>query len=428
MKRLAAYRKVDPDQIPPTMKALVLSGPGFENLAVRQVKVPEVGEGQLLCRVDAAGVCTSNLKLIAQGSDHVFLGGWDLRAFPIILGDEGALTVVRVGKKLRDRYAPGQRFAIQPAVDVAPILHRERYRDGARGMNKCAVGYTLGGNLAEYLLIQEEVLAGQCLIPLPKDNLPYFGVAMGEPISCIYSAQQRHVHLRKDGPFAGRVAELGLLKGGTTLVVGAGGMGRIHCELALRFRPRNLLVSDVDPARLRRVEQTLAGKAGGLGVRLLTVPAGNLRETLQRVSGGQGADDIILAVGIREVQQEALSLLARGGVANLFGGLPKGKHHLSLDALDVHYREIRVVGSSGGEPSDLAATLEAIAGGEIDPGNYVYGIGSLEHAPQILKMIGENRVDGKAILYPHAAVMDFQIVKHWDKNREQEHLERWLGQ
>ena len=71
-------------------------------------------------RVDAAGVCTSNLKLITQGEEHVFLNGCDLRSFPVILGDEGVLTVVRVGKKLRDRYIPGQRFAVQPVADVPP--------------------------------------------------------------------------------------------------------------------------------------------------------------------------------------------------------------------------------------------------------------------------------------------------------------------
>lgn len=426
MARLNAYRHADPDGVPATMKALVLSGPGYENLAVREVPVPDVGEGQILCRVDAAGVCSSNLKLIAQGSEHVALGGWDLRAFPIILGDEGALTVVRVGEGLRARYAPGQRFAIQPAVDVPPILHRERYRDGARGMTKCSVGYTLGGNLAEYLLVQEEVLEGQCLIPLPAQDLPYYGVAMAEPISCVISAQERHVHLRKGGPFAARTAELGLLPGGTTLIVGAGVMGRIHCELALRYRPRDLLVSDLDPDRLRRVERSLEAKARGLGVRLRAVTARDLPGVLERTSGGAGADDIILALGLREVQQEALGLLARGGTANLFGGLPRGEHLLFLNALDVHYREIRVVGSSGGEPSDLLAALEAVAGGDIEPGNYVCGIGALEHAPEILKMMRENRLDGRAVLYPHAPVGDFLAVDSWSRSREEEHLERFL--
>ena len=103
-------------------------------------------------------MCTSNLKLVAQGQDHTFINGWDLSRWPIVLGDEGAVTLVKVGENLRDRFRIGQRFVIQPAVNVAPILHRERYRDQAAGMNKCAVGYTLPGHLAQYMLIQEEVI------------------------------------------------------------------------------------------------------------------------------------------------------------------------------------------------------------------------------------------------------------------------------
>ncbi len=139
----------------------------------------------MLCRVDAAGVCASVLKLIDQGPAHTLMGGWDPAKFPIVVGDEGSVTVVEVGEKLLGQYRAGQRFGIQPAVDVGPINHRERYRDNAAGMNKCAVGYTLWGNMAEYILISEEVLEGKCLLPLPDEKLPYFAVSMGEPISCI---------------------------------------------------------------------------------------------------------------------------------------------------------------------------------------------------------------------------------------------------
>ncbi len=425
MDKLKAYRRPAEPVVPETMQAVVLSGAGWENLAVREVPVPEIGDSQLLCRVDAAGVCTSNLKLIAQGSDHPFLNGWDLARYPIILGDEGALTVVRVGRQLAGRYRVGERYAIQPAVDVAPINYRERYRDGARGMTKCAVGYTLGGNMAQYIRVQEEVLEAQCLIPLPSE-LPYFAVSMAEPISCVFSGQERHVHMRKDGPMGRREPRLGLLPGGTALVVGAGAMGRIHVEMAMRFRPRNLLVSDVLQDRLDRVEKTLGEKAKSLGINLATVRAEALAERLEELTAGAGADDIVLAVGVQAVQQNALGLLARGGVASLFGGLPRGKHMLQLDGIAVHYNEIKVVGSSGGEPSDMLATLEAIARGDLNPGNYVCGVGSLRHAPAILEGIREAKVDGRAILYPHAGVETFQLVDGWDARREEQFLARNL--
>jgi len=427
MTKYQDYRNQTEFKIPATMQAVVLSGVGFENLACREVPVPAVGPDQLLCRVDAAGVCTSILKLLAQGPKHTFINGWDLEKFPVILGDEGSVTVVKVGANLTGRYRTGQRYGVQPAVDVAPINHRERYTDNARGMNKTAVGYTLGGNLAQYILIQEEVLTGQCLLPLPDDNMSYFGVSMGEPISCICSAQERQIHISKDGPFGPRVPKLGLLPGGNAVVIGAGAMGLMHAEMAMRYRPKNLLVSDILPDRLAKAKRLLEAKARERGVNLLTVHADELPSKLAEVSNGAGADDVILAIGINPVQQKALELLGKGGVANLFGGLPRGKHLLQLDAIAVHYNEIKLVGSSGGEPSDLAAALEAVAKNDIDAGNYVAGIGSLKHVPAVLGMIQESKVDGKVIIYPHAQIDQLKMVEHWDAAQEREHLESHLA-
>ena len=404
--------------IPQTMQALVASGSGFENLAVKHVPVPEVGPDQLLARVDAASVCTSILKLIAQAEKHPFINGWDMKKWPLILGDEGAVTLVKIGENLKDMYRIGQRYAIQPAVDVQPILHRQRYNNNARDMHKCGVGYTLGGHLAQYICIQQEVLAGQCLLPLPDDSMPYFAVSMAEPVSCVYSAQQRNYHIIKQSTSAPRKAQMGLLPGGITVVIGAGAMGRMHAELALRFSPKVLIVSDLQQERLDKVVKNIGRKANGKSCKLICVLPDKLPDAVMTESDNTGADDIILAVGIRQVQQDALKLLASGGVENLFGGLPRGSHILELDALAVHYQEIKVVGSSGGEPSDMTATLKAIADREIDPGNYVAAVGSLDNAIDVLKMIKDTKIDGKAILYPNIKHTPLQPVDYWDKQKE----------
>jgi threonine dehydrogenase-like Zn-dependent dehydrogenase len=177
-------------EIPKTMLAARLHGRGIENLRVEMVPVPQPNEDQLLVRVVAAGVCTSNFKLIAQGADHPFINGWDLGRFPIQLGDEGSVTVVAVGNNLRDRFSVGQRYVIQPAVDHAPISHRDRFHNGAAGMTKVAVGYTLPGHLAEYTLVSEEIIAADCLLPIPAPEMAAFAAALAEPISCVISAQR----------------------------------------------------------------------------------------------------------------------------------------------------------------------------------------------------------------------------------------------
>ena len=427
MSKYEQYEKQTNFDVPETMLAVRLAGKGFENLRFEQIPVPQVGENQLLARVDAAGVCTSILKIIAQGSDHTYINGWDLNRWPVILGDEGSVTLVKIGKNLQNQYKLGQRFAIQPAVDVAPICHRERYRNNAEGMKKCAVGYTLNGNLAQYILIQEEVIQGQCLIPLPDDNLAYFAVSMAEPISCVHSAQDRQFHIYKAGPFEPRIPKLGMLKDGTTVVIGAGAMGRMHVELAMRFRPKNIIVADLIDERLERVRNSLGEKATKLGINLITTNGNELKDTLMKITNGAGADDIVFAVGVQAVQQAGLELLGKGGVANLFGGLPKGKNILQVDAIAVHYNEIKLVGSSGGEPSDMKAVLDAYVSHDIDPGNYVCGIGTLKHALKVLELIKEAKVDGKVILYPHADVDELSFVDYWNKEKEIEFLEKHLN-
>ncbi|MBN2455005.1 MAG: zinc-binding dehydrogenase [Sedimentisphaerales bacterium] len=429
MTKYEDYRYETDFRIPETMQAMVAHGIGFENLAIEQVPVPKINDNQLLARVDAAGVCTSIIKIIEQGDKHPYLNGWDLARWPLTFGDEGAITIVKVSGNLKDKYNPGQRFTIQPSLNTAPVVHRDRYNNNAEGIHKCAVGYTIGGHLGQYICVQEEVFKADCLLQLPDDEMAYFEVSMAEPISCVYSAQDRNYHIIKQGPHAHRKAQLGLLRGGVAVVIGAGAMGRMHVELALRFEPAVLIVSDLIQERLARVVKSIGEKAKRKGTKLICVQAAELDRTVREVSNGRGADDIILAVGVRSVQQKALDLLADGGVANLFGGLARGDHILEVDGRSIHYREIKLVGSSGGEPSDMSATLQAINKGEIDPGNYVAGVGSLDNAIDVLKMIKETKIDAKAILYPHIKHTPLQMVDYWDKDREIKFInERMQGQ
>ncbi|MBN1798006.1 MAG: zinc-binding dehydrogenase [Spirochaetales bacterium] len=421
------YSSCIPPQIPDTMKAVILKGKGFNKLVVDRTAVPQVGDNQLLCRVDAAGVCTSLLKIIKQGREHPLLNGWDPEHYPIILGDEGSLTIIKIGNNLKSTYSIGQRCALQPAVDLRPIVHRERYLNNARDMQKCAVGYTLGGCLARYILIQEEVLEGGCLIPLSDDDIPYFAAALAEPVSCVISAQKRHMHFIKKKSTTAASLIHGILPGGITLIIGAGIMGRINCEMALRFNPRHLIISDINTERLNQAQQNLRQKAEDKGIEFQAVPAAKLSEYLMRISNNKGADDIIVAVGSNQVQQQAFSLLNAKAVINLFGGLSVSERFLQVDSRQVHYDEITIIGSSGGDPADVHAALQTFSEHRLDPGNYVAGIASLEHTPAVLQLIESNQINGRVIIYPHASVSELMYVDRWDADREKKFLDSHLN-
>jgi len=410
--------------IPGEMRALVLDGTGFEHLQLRKVSTPRPGPGQMLARVDAAGICTSLIKLVEQGPNHQLVYGWDLERWPLILGDEGAVTLVEVGAELQKTYQPGECYVIQPAVDHAPINHPERYRDGGRGIHKVAVSYTLGGHLAEYILIPEEVLAAGCLLPLPDSKLPYSHAAMSEPISCAVSAQEHHMHLAQSNGLAERSAYKGLKPGGVTVIVGAGAMGRLHIELALSYHPRLVVVADFIEERLDLVKYLFGARAKRLRVGLMTFNPGkaDLKAFVNEQSDYRGANDVIIAVGARSAIEDAMGYLGQGAVLNLFGGLKRGDEVVGFDTLAIHYKSINVTGSSGGSPWDIARTLELMASGEIDPGVHITRIGDLEHAIELLKMVKAQQIDGKAIVYPHRRTSEIKAVQAWTATDEQNYL------
>ncbi len=410
--------------VPAEMRATVLSGQGTDQLAVRSVQVPQPGPGQLLARVDAAGICTSVNKLIDQGAEHPLMHGWDPALHPAIVGDEGVVTIVDVGEDLAERWSIGQRCAVQPAVDLAPINHLERYRDGGRGVAKIAVGYSLPGLLAEYILIGEEVLAAGCLLPLPDVALPAGHAAIAEPISCIISSHAHHMHLSQPDRTQARVARTGLLPGGVVVVIGAGPMGRIHVDLAIAARPRAIVVSARREERLQWLHHTFGERAAAAGVDLVTVNArsGDLPATVDRVSEGRGADDVIVTAADGRVMEMAQQLLARYGVLDLFAGLPPGGEHISIDERFVHYQEINITGSSGGGPWDIIETLRLMAASEIDPAAHIGHVGDLAHAPELLQMARQGAVQGKAIVYPHRGSDAIVNVERWSAEDERRYL------
>ena len=425
MTRLDDYLKIsESSPLPETMQAVVLSGSGEENLSLATVELPECGDNQLLGRVDAAVACASDNKLVDQGSDHPLVYGWDVSMHPVIIGHEGTITIVRVGNNLRRKYKIGQRYAIQPAVPTGPSRHRERYRNGAKGVVRLGIGYTLPGLFAEYVLITEETIETDCLIPL-KDGSPYFVAALAEPVSCVMAAQERMVHFPKRVAPDRRYTELGPRKGGITLIIGDGPMGLIHADVAMAFRPRTIIVSGHHLRRINRIKRALEARAEKLGINLVCALSDHLDRVLPKETSRTGADDVIVAAGNRQAHREGLRVLARGGVIHFFGGVPTEERMIPVDSHMVHYGRVSIVGSSGSDSSHITRALEIISEGLIEPSNYVVKCGGLDAALSLIQAIRRREIDGKGVIYPHARSALFD-VEGWSLEKERSFLERNL--
>jgi threonine dehydrogenase-like Zn-dependent dehydrogenase len=125
----------------------------------------------------------------------------------------------------------------------------------------------------------------------------------------------------------------------TVLVIGGGIMGLLTMVLARRRGARRLVLSD--PIAERRA------MAKRLGASVVVDPTReSLRERMQTLTRGGGADVVCEAVGKPELVDEALATVRPTGVVQLVGVNPKGSR-LALDLWDVHFREVRIHGAFG---------------------------------------------------------------------------------
>jgi L-iditol 2-dehydrogenase len=406
------------------MDGLVLAGKGFDKLFFRRLPVPRPGRNQFLARVDAVFACTSDGKLIETASEHPLLAGWDPERWPVVIGHEGCITAVEVGEGLRGKVEPGQAFALQPATNVGPVNHLERYPD-PKAVRKTAIGYTLGGLFAEYVLIMEEVVETGSLIPYDPGKIPYFAAAFSEPLSCVYSSQNQVPHIYKDGPAAPRRVGLGLKEGGVTLILGSGTMGILHADLAMSHRPRAIIISEPMEERRDQARGIIAEKAGSRGMALILTSPDALTGVIDRLTGGRGVDDCISALGVARIQEDSLKYLGPGGISVFFGGAKAGESLITVDTRRIHYDGISMVGSSGGDPSDVRAVMGLLEDGEITPELYVRRVGGLDAALGLVKAVKGQEFFGKGLIYPHVRG-PLRAVGGWSAADEAKFLEKNL--
>ncbi len=176
MSKLEKYRKAEAP-LPESYGAWQVFGAGLENVGRdgSPVAVPlrEPKDDEVLVRVDALGLCLSDMKIIAQGGNHPRLRGRDLANDPTVLGHECACTVVRVGRKWRSEFLPGDRFIVQADIYYKGVGY--------------AFGYMIPGGLQEYALLDERALAGDegCYLLPVRPETGYSQSALAEPWACV---------------------------------------------------------------------------------------------------------------------------------------------------------------------------------------------------------------------------------------------------
>ena len=334
------YRQAT-ETVPETVLAWNVYGTGIESVgrdgSPESVGVPPMRPDQILIRIDAVGLCFSDVKLIRLGGDHPKLYGRDLAHDPTRLGHEVSATIMAVGDTLSDRFRPGQRLAIQPDI----------YVDG----RSTAYGYTIPGGLIEYHAIGPEVLAaddGAYVVPV-DDRMGYAETALTEPWACVEAAYTQRRRLRP-------------LTGGRMLV-----LGRPDDDRPYRF---GSVLAGVSELVLAGASDALVSIIQTAAPHIASKTAASLDEAL-----ALGPFDDIVMLGTHSAGDiaRAADAMAFRGTLNIVSDTPLDGP-VEIDIGRIHYHYTAYVGTNGLDVE--AAYGEERNRAELRPGGVTVVVGA----------------------------------------------------
>jgi threonine dehydrogenase-like Zn-dependent dehydrogenase len=313
--------------VPEIQYAVQLVGPD-ELVLNKSKKVFAPGTRQILCRVEAVGLCFSDLKLLKQFSSHVrkseVVSGIDLEILkeipsyvpgtaPTIPGHETVVRIEAVGSKVHN-FQPGQRFLVQTD-----------YRWVRTATSNGAFGYNFEGALAEYVLMDERIITspqGDSMLLPVSEELSGSAVALVEPWACVEDAyvSTERTSLKKDGHM---------------LVVADTEVSADTFD--------NLFNRYGKPSRITWLSET-------------PIPAGleHAADRAESISAlnDAGYDDIIYFGSEAKVVEALFAKVALKGILNIV--LCGGKFGRDVVTMvgRVHYGGIRIVGTVGSDPAE----------------------------------------------------------------------------
>ncbi len=339
--------------------------------AVEEVRVQDVPEPavqdptDVVIRVTLAAICGSDLHLY-HGRIPGLVPGY-------VLGHEYVGVVQEVGPQVRT-LVPGDRVtgAFNPACGACGPCRRGQYNLCPNGG---VLGYglafgNLGGTQAEYARIP---FADTTLRKVPDHVTDEQAIFTGDVLTTAYGA----------------VKNSGLVPGETVAVIGAGPVGLMAVQSARVRGAGRVIAVDLIPERLELAER--------LGAVPINAAAANPVSRVLSLTGGDGADVVVEAVGGTKTILMAFDLVRPGGRVMAVGITSEETLEYPLMASlskDVTFR----IGVAN-VVRDIDETLSLVAAGRIDPTAVVSHRLPLAEVPDGYRLFAERKIL-KALVVP----------------------------
>jgi len=289
-----------------------------QDIRIEEVPIPALEPGEVLMRVEASGICGSDVLEWYRSSKA-----------PLVLGHEVAGQVVKVGVGV-SKFKIGDRIVASHHVPCNTCYY-------------CLTGHHTAcetlrrtnfdpGGFSEYIRLPAiNVDRGVFIIP---EELSYEEATFHEPLGCVIRAQ--------------RVANL--KPGQSVLVIGSGIAGLLHISLAKASGVAKIMAVDIVPYRLQAAKR--------LGATEALTASEDISRSFRQMNNGRLADLVLVCTGAKQALLQALESVERGGTV-LFFAPTEPEVEIPLSINQVFFRnDITLTTSYGASPYDSWLALE----------------------------------------------------------------------
>lgn len=330
------------------------------DIRIQEMPKPKIGPGELLVRVEASGICGSDV-----------MEWYRIHKAPLVLGHEIAGEVVEVGEGVTN-YKVGDRVSASHHVPCNTCYYclsgNHTACDTLRSTN-----FDPGG-FAEFLRLPSiNVDRGVYLLP---DEVSFEEATFIEPLACVLRAQRR----------------VRVEPGKTVLVLGSGIGGLLHIHLAGKLGATRVIATDIDEARLRAAVR--------FGADLALNATEDIPARLREVNEGRLADSIIVCTGAVSALQQAMESVERGGTILFFAPTEKDVT-IPLSINDLFWRnDVTLTTSYAGDYTDHMTALQLIRTRRVAVGEMITHKLGLAETVEGFKLVAEAHDSIKVIIEP----------------------------
>ncbi len=318
--------------IPQKMKAAVLTE--RNHLEIQEVKTPKPGPAEVLIKVEACAVCSSDVSLM----DKPWFGQPPYGNF--IPGHEYAGRVAALGRTV-DEVRAGDRVAVEAHLGCLRCINCRRgnytacLNFGNLKKGHRANGFSTNGGYAQYVVNHISTV-----YPIP-DSISFNEASLITNLGCV---------------LYGFEATGGYLAGDTVSVIGPGPLGLISVQVAKALGAGKVYLVGTREARLR-----VGGQVGA--DRLVNVNEEDPVKLILKETRGRGADLVVETSGALEAPQMAIEMTKPTGKILLLG-LPSEPVRVDLENVIQKGKSIHTVRGEG--RANCARGVSLLAAGKVN--------------------------------------------------------------